>query len=213
MAIRNVTNRFQGLRTRFQEILFISMKRAGMARSRSGYSLVEFLLASYRKENRPGKAWRLLNEHIVAIEDRDLTFKLAHLQMTLGMVDQSIDTFQEMLDSCILRQSEVEAPLVANLIESLNRKERYQRAVSVYESLENVELWSLRIAFTTTQGTHTWQLIGLRMRCVAMRKRLTCKNGTLRMAMSDILIFCTIWAIAITRYKKMTQRSDTIPRP
>lgn len=111
-----------------------------MARSRSGYSLVEFLLASYRKENRPGKAWRLLNEHIVAIEDRDLTFKLAHLQMTLGMVDQSIDTFQEMLDSCILRQSEVEAPLVANLIESLNRKERYQRAVSVYESLENVEL-------------------------------------------------------------------------
>lgn len=65
-----------------------------MARSRSGYALSRFLLASYRKENRAGKAWRCLSEHITAIEDRDLTFKLAHLQMTLGMVDQSIDTFR-----------------------------------------------------------------------------------------------------------------------
>lgn len=116
------------------------MKRAGLARSRSGYRLVEILLASYWKENRPGKAWRFLGEHITALDDRELTFKLAHLQMIFGMVDQSIDTFQEMLDGCILRRSDIEAPLVANLIESLNRKERYQRAVSVYESLENVEL-------------------------------------------------------------------------
>ena len=129
-----------GLRITVQERLFIGMKRAGMARSRSGYRLAEALLASYRKENRPGKAWRLLSEHIMALDDRELTFKLAHLQMILGMVDQSIDTFQEMFNSCILRQSEIEAPLVANLIESLNRKERYQRAVSVYESLENVRI-------------------------------------------------------------------------
>lgn len=129
-----------GLRITVQERLFIGMKRAGMARSRSGYRLAEALLASYRKENRPGKAWRVLSEHIAALDDRELTFKLAHLQMIFGMVDQSIDTFQEMLDGCILRRSDIEAPLVANLIESLNRKERYQRAVSVYESLENVEL-------------------------------------------------------------------------
>lgn len=130
-----------GLRITVQERLFIGMKRAGLARSRSGYNLVEVLLASYRKENRPGKAWRVLSEHIAALEDRDLTFKLAHLQMVFGMIDQSIDTFQEMLNRCTLRQSDIEAPLVANLIESLNRKGRYQRAISVYESLdENVEL-------------------------------------------------------------------------
>ena len=116
------------------------MKRAGIARSRVCYRLVEVLLDSYRKAGRPGKAWRLVIEHVMALEDTVLTFKLAHLQMVFGMVDQSVDLFQEMFNRCVLRRSAIEAPLVANLIEALNRSERYQRAVSVYESLGKVEL-------------------------------------------------------------------------
>ena len=133
MSIRNVT-------IRISEALFIGMKRAGMTRSRVCYRLVEVLLDSYRKAGRPGTAWRLVIEHVMALDDTVLTFKLAHLQSTLGMVDQSADLFQGMLDKRLLRGSVIEASIAVNLIEALNRQKRYGHAVSVYESVANAEL-------------------------------------------------------------------------
>lgn len=111
-----------------------------MARSRMGYRLAEALLEAYRKDGRPGKAWRFVSEHVTALEDADLTFKLAHVQLVLGMVGQSVDLFQGMLDRRILRQSVIEAPIAVNLIDALNRQERYGRAISVYESLAKADL-------------------------------------------------------------------------
>lgn len=169
-----------------------------MARSRLGYRLVEVLLESYRKENRPGKAWRVLIEHITALEDSDLTFKLAHLQMVSGMVDQSVDLFQEMFDRRILRGSAIEAPLAANLIEALNRSERYQRAVSVYESLENVELSEEPTDCVHYNAGNSYLAVDrpedARMLGVAMRPRWRCGKGTPVRAPLIVLSFCTIWA-------------------
>ena len=131
---------FGALNERIRELLFVGLHKTGRAGSRLGNKLTEELLCAYRDAGRPGLIWDRITDHIASLANKELMFKVGHLQMTFGMIERSVETFQTLIHQDILKGSAVEAPLAANLIEALNRGNEYERAIEVFEALSVVDL-------------------------------------------------------------------------
>ncbi len=89
---------------------------------------------TYEHNGRPGKMWNRFQEYLRVRDDENLSFQLGYLQVKFGMLEESVSTYRLLLDRGILRGATIDQMLVANLIDSLNRLERYGDAIDVFEN-------------------------------------------------------------------------------
>jgi tetratricopeptide (TPR) repeat protein len=91
-------------------------------------------LFTYKDLGRPGPLWNILDSYLELLEDEDLSFEFGFLQIEFGLIDEGIGNFRALFDRAILRDG-VDALLVSNLIEALNRGGLNQESIEVFETL------------------------------------------------------------------------------
>ena len=137
---RKTSRAFRSLNERIQELTFSGLKVVGLASSRVGYKIVVLLLYEYKKAGRPGKIWDRISDHIVSLNNGDIMFQLGYLQMEFGMLDRSIATFRALLDRDMVLAVTIDANVVANLVEALNRSDNCPAAIEIFEGMSGADL-------------------------------------------------------------------------
>ena len=121
-------------RVRITEIVFFVLLRLRLQRSEIVRRVSIDLLFLYESRGLRGRAWELMYDLFMALNDESLIFQFGYVQLGLGLTVQARKTLGELLNRALLRGL-IDSKVISNLIEALNRSGEYQESIALFETI------------------------------------------------------------------------------